>query len=145
MSAMSTVAPLGPPPRLRDMPPLPFGAPEPQQPREGTAMGSGFIIDGSGHIVTNNHVVEGANEIEILMQDGETRAASLVGTDPATDIAVLKLEDTSDLTTVAWGNSDAMQPVAWTIGPDTPHPLGGREGVGGDGVADAAEEREEAE
>ncbi len=121
---------VGPPPRLRDMPPLPFGAPEPQQPREGTAMGSGFIIDGSGHIVTNNHVVEGANEIEILMQDGETRAASLVGTDPATDIAVLKLEDTSDLTTVAWGNSDAMQPGAWTIAIGSPFGLGGTVTVG---------------
>ena len=121
---------VGPPPRLRDMPPPPFGTPEPQQPREGTAMGSGFIIDGSGHIVTNNHVIEGASEIEILMQDGETRAASLVGTDPATDIAVLKLEDTSDLTTVSWGDSDAMQPGAWTIAIGSPFGLGGTVTVG---------------
>ncbi|WP_189799603.1 Do family serine endopeptidase [Tateyamaria sp. syn59] len=121
---------VGPPPRLRDMPPLPFGTPEPQQPREGTAMGSGFIIDGEGHIVTNNHVVEGANEIEILLQDGETRAATIVGTDPATDIAVLKLEDTSDLTTVSWGDSDALQPGAWTIAIGSPFGLGGTVTVG---------------
>lgn len=121
---------VGPPPRLRDTPPSPFGSPEPQQPREGTAMGSGFIIDSRGHIVTNNHVVEGAREIEILLKNGETRAANVVGTDAATDLAVLKLEDTSGVTTVSWGDSDAVKPGAWTIAIGSPFGLGGTVTVG---------------
>ncbi|TGN61817.1 Do family serine endopeptidase [Paracoccus liaowanqingii] len=121
---------VGPPPRMREMPPLPFGIPQPQEPRQGTAMGSGFIVDDDGHVVTNNHVVEGASEIEILLQDGERREASVVGTDPATDLAVLKLQDVSGLSTVSWGDSDAMQPGAWTIAIGSPFGLGGTVTVG---------------
>jgi len=57
--------------------------------------GSGFIFDDKGHIVTNNHVVEGAEKVEVLFYDGDTATAKVVGTDPAADIAVIKVENTS--------------------------------------------------
>ncbi|MEM9705081.1 MAG: Do family serine endopeptidase [Pseudomonadota bacterium] len=62
------------------------------QPRTMSAQGSGFFIDDEGHIVTNNHVIEGADRIMISVGDGEERVAELVGADPETDLAVLKVE-----------------------------------------------------
>lgn len=123
------------PPR-RTMPeqgmPGPFGQPpERQAPqREVVAGGSGFMISDEGYIVTNNHVVEGATQLEILLEDGSTRAAELIGTDPATDIAVLQIADASDIAVASWGDSDAMQPGAWTIAIGSPFGLGGTVTVG---------------
>jgi S1-C subfamily serine protease len=69
----------------------PFGAPESEG--GGTATGSGFVIDTEGHVLTNNHVVEGADKISVKLGDSETaHSATVVGTDPATDIAVLKVD-----------------------------------------------------
>ncbi len=113
--------------------PGPFGQqmPEDQTPqREVAAGGSGFLISNEGYIVTNNHVVEGASEIEILLEDGSRRAAELIGTDPATDIAVLQISDASDISVASWGDSDAMQPGAWTIAIGSPFGLGGTVTVG---------------
>lgn len=110
----------------------PFGeVPGQQAPeREAVAGGSGFMISEDGHIVTNNHVVEDASEVEIRLADGSTRAAELIGTDPATDIAVLRIEDTAEIAVAVWGDSDAMKPGAWTIAIGSPFGLGGTVTVG---------------
>ncbi len=78
----------------------PNGAPQRSQ-----ALGSGYVISSDGYIVTNNHVIEGADEIQIEFFSGETRDATLVGTDPSTDVALLKVEAT-DLPFVEFGDSD---------------------------------------
>lgn len=102
-----------------------------QQPRGGgRALGSGFVISDQGHIVTNNHVVQEAEEVEVLLEDGSTRPAEIVGTDPATDLAVLQIESIEDLTVANWGDSDALQPGAWTIAIGSPFGLGGTVTVG---------------
>jgi len=74
-------------------------------PRRSSALGSGFVISADGFIVTNNHVIEGADEIEIEFYSGDRRPAVVIGTDPNTDIALLKVEAT-DLPFVAFGDSD---------------------------------------
>ena len=89
-------------------------------------LGSGFIIDKSGIIVTNNHVIEGADEITVILSDQKEFSAELLGRDPKADLAVLKInpEETS-LNTVKWGNSDAMRVGDWTIAIGNPLGLGG--------------------
>lgn len=98
--------------------------------RRAQALGSGFLISREGHIVTNNHVVQKATEIEVLLSDGTTRAAELVGNDPATDIAVLKIGSIQDMAVASWGDSDAILPGAWTIAIGSPFGLGGTVTVG---------------
>lgn len=112
--------------------PSPFGGmPGREAPqREIAAGGSGFMISEDGHIVTNNHVVEGASDIQILLADGTTRGGELVGTDPATDIAVLQVSNTEGIGIAPWGDSDEMQPGAWTIAIGSPFGLGGTVTVG---------------
>ncbi|HZO61984.1 MAG TPA: trypsin-like peptidase domain-containing protein [Gaiellaceae bacterium] len=74
------------------------------------AQGSGFVYDGSGHVITNEHVVEGANSISVQFWNGATYKASLVGTDPSTDVAVIKVNaPTSMLHPISLGNSSALQ------------------------------------
>ncbi|MGA9533265.1 MAG: trypsin-like peptidase domain-containing protein [Anaerolineales bacterium] len=76
---------------------------------QSTATGSGVIISNQGHVVTNNHVVEGARSLEIVLADGETLTAQLIGADPFSDLAVIQAE--GDLpAAAAWGNSDALAP-----------------------------------
>jgi len=72
------------------------------------AAGSGFIISSDGYIVTNNHVIENATSISVLLHDGTNHPATLVGRDPETDLAVLKIE-ADNLSYLTWGNSDALQ------------------------------------
>ncbi len=69
--------------------------------------GSGFVIDNSGHILTNNHVIDGVGKIEVTLSDGRQVPASIVGRDPLTDLAVLKVQAT-DLMPIDWGNSDSV-------------------------------------
>ncbi len=75
------------------------------QPRRSAALGSGFVISSDGYVVTNNHVIEGADEIEVEFFSGERLAATVVGTDMNTDIALLKV-DATDLPFVGFGDSD---------------------------------------
>jgi S1-C subfamily serine protease len=76
----------------------------------GQALGSGFVIDKAGHIVTNYHVIEGADQIEVSFSNQDTLRATLVGTDPSTDIAVLRVEATSrSLTPLVLGNSGVVR------------------------------------
>lgn len=88
-----------------------------QTPQPGGGTGSGFIISSDGFVVTNSHVVSGAERIEGMLQDGRTFSARVVGDDPATDIAVVKI-DGDNLATVAFGASDRLQvgQVAIAIG-----------------------------
>jgi serine protease Do len=78
-------------------------------PRRSEALGSGFVISEDGYIVTNNHVIEKADEIEIEFFSGKRMTAKLVGTDPKTDIALLKVDSDTPLPFVTFGNSDLMR------------------------------------
>ncbi|MBD3782922.1 MAG: trypsin-like peptidase domain-containing protein [Micrococcales bacterium] len=76
----------------------------------GEAQGSGVIIDRSGHVVTNNHVVAGAQKLQVTLADGRTFAATVKGTDPSTDLAVVTIDKApSGLTPIAMGDSDALK------------------------------------
>ena len=89
------------------------------RPQRSEALGSGFVISEDGFIVTNNHVIEGADEINIEFFDGKRLEAKLVGTDPKTDIAVLKV-DADDLPFVEFGNSDDMRVGDWVMAMGNP-------------------------
>ncbi len=106
------------------------GAPEPQRPRRAQSLGSGFIIDASGIVVTNNHVIDGADEVNVILQDNTSIRARVLGTDPRTDIAVLKIETDKPLTAVPWGNSDEAQVGDWVMAIGNPFGLGGTVTVG---------------
>ena len=81
----------------------------PEAPHQ-QALGSGFVIDKAGHIITNYHVIEGADQIEVSFSNQDTLRATVVGTDPSTDIAVLRVEASSrSLTPLVLGNSDAAR------------------------------------
>jgi len=84
------------------------------QPVPSEQAGSGVIIDESGYILTNNHVVEGAESIEVTLPDGRNFDASLVGTDPLTDLAVIKI-DGDDLPTVTFGDSSGIMVGQWVV------------------------------
>jgi len=77
--------------------------------QSGSALGSGVIIDQRGYIVTNNHVVSGAQSIEVVLSDGTHLPAQLVGTDPADDLAVLKITTSKQLTVATLGDSSKLQ------------------------------------
>jgi S1-C subfamily serine protease len=84
-----------------------FNVPSPEERR---GLGSGFVIDKSGHIVTNFHVIEGASQVEVSFSNGEEMDAEVVGRDPSTDIAVLRVDaDNRALTPLTFGNSDALE------------------------------------
>ena len=91
-----------------------------------TGLGSGFIISDDGIIVTNNHVIEGADEITVILSDETEYTAQLLGRDPKADIAVLKINpENSKLMAVDWGDSDSMRVGDWTIAIGNPLGLGG--------------------
>ncbi|SMH40229.1 Do family serine endopeptidase [Azospirillum agricola] len=92
---------------------------------QGMALGSGFIIDPSGLIVTNHHVVAEAAEISVTLHDGTKLAAKLVGSDAPTDLALLKVESSKPLTAARWGDSDAVQVGDWVVAIGNPFGLGG--------------------
>jgi serine protease Do len=87
----------------------------PRMPQRSNALGSGFVISADGFIVTNNHVIEGADEIEIEFYSGETLPATVVGTDPNTDVALLKVESDDALPFVEFGNSDEARVGDWVL------------------------------
>lgn len=89
-------------------------------PRRSSALGSGFVISEDGYVVTNNHVIEGADEIRIEFFNGEEMVAEVVGTDPNTDIALLKVEADTPLPFVSFGNSDEARVGDWVIAMGNP-------------------------
>ncbi|WP_188970769.1 DegQ family serine endoprotease [Neoroseomonas lacus] len=103
------------------------GPQQPQRPqRRGQSLGSGFIIDAAqGIVVTNNHVIDGADEINVILQDNTTIRAELLGTDPRTDVAVLRIRTEHPLSAVTFGNSDDAQVGDWVLAIGNPFGLGG--------------------
>ena len=90
------------------------------RPRRSSALGSGFVISEDGYIVTNNHVIEGADEITIEFFEGGELEAKLIGTDPNTDIALLKVEADAPLPFVSFGNSDTARVGDWVMAMGNP-------------------------
>ncbi|CUH76164.1 DegQ family serine endoprotease [Tropicibacter naphthalenivorans] len=93
---------------------------QPDRPRRSSALGSGFVISEDGFIVTNNHVIEGADEIQIEFFEGFELPATLVGTDPNTDIALLKVEADGPLKFVSFGDSDVARVGDWVMAMGNP-------------------------
>jgi len=125
--------------RGQDLPEFPPGSPfeeffrefrdrqrgQPQQQRPTAALGSGFIIDAAGYVVTNGHVVSEADEISVTLHDGTKLPAKLVGSDAPTDLALLKVESRKPLTAAPWGNSDQTRIGDWVVAIGNPFGLGG--------------------
>ena len=94
-------------------------------PRRQTALGSGFIIDKAGYIVTNNHVIEDADQISVILTDDTVLEAKLIGRDEKVDIALLKVEAKKDLPFVNWGNSNTARVGDWVLAIGNPFGLSG--------------------
>ncbi len=94
-------------------------------PRRASSLGSGFIIDKGGFIVTNNHVIAEADEITVILQDDSRHEATVVGRDPKTDLALLKIEVDRDLPSVPWGDSTSARVGDWVVAIGNPFGLGG--------------------
>jgi serine protease Do len=94
-------------------------------PRQATSLGSGFIIDPAGFIVTNNHVIADADEVKVRLQDDREYKATIVGRDTKTDLALLKVEAPGPLPYLVWGDSDKTRIGDWVIAIGNPFGLGG--------------------
>jgi serine protease Do/serine protease DegQ len=125
-----------------------FGVPPQQRQREVRSAGSGVIVDAAqGYIITNHHVVEKADEIEIFLNDNRSLKAKVVGSDPGTDIAVIQVEDAKDLVQMPLGNSDQIEVGDFVVAIGNPFGLQhtvtsgivsalGRTGISRDGYED---------
>ena len=94
-------------------------------PSNHVALGSGFILDEEGYILTNGHVIEDASEITVILQDNTPLAAVLVGTDKQTDLALIKVDTNHKLIPVKFGNSDKIRVGDWILAIGNPFGLGG--------------------
>jgi serine protease Do len=99
-------------------------APAPRQ-RRSNSLGSGFVLDASGIVITNNHVIGDANEISVIFHDGTKLRAEIVGKDSKIDIAVLRVKPEKPLKAVKFGDSDKMRPGDWVMAIGNPFGLGG--------------------
>jgi serine protease Do len=100
------------------------GRPE-AKPRKATSLGSGFVVDAGGYIVTNNHVIADADEITVKLADNTELKAEVVGRDTKTDVAVLKVKTTKPLVATRWGDSDKARVGDWVLAIGNPFGLGG--------------------
>ncbi|WP_084418220.1 Do family serine endopeptidase [Henriciella litoralis] len=133
ITTSQTVAPEG-------LPEFPDGSPlerfneffgrDPEGFRREGSLGSGFVISADGIVVTNNHVIEGADEINVVFNSGRTLQAQLVGTDPETDVAVLKVESDTDLPFVEFADSDNAEVGDWVMAIGNPFGFGGSVSAG---------------
>jgi serine protease Do len=105
---------------------VPEGMPRPER----QAMGSGFIVDPEGYVVTNNHVVANAGEITVILHDGSSHKAEVKGRDPKTDLALLKIEAPEELAYVRFGDSDKARVGDWVVAVGNPFGLGGSVSAG---------------
>ncbi|MBT4490928.1 MAG: DegQ family serine endoprotease [Rhodospirillaceae bacterium] len=99
--------------------------PKNRGPRRATSLGSGFIIDKTGLVVTNNHVIADADEISVRLSDGTRLKATLVGRDAKTDLALLRVEPKKDLPALKWGDSSKSRVGDWVLAIGNPFGLGG--------------------
>src|SRR6266851_235049 len=102
----------------------------PQAGREAVALGSGFIVDPTGYIVTNNHVVTNAAKITAILQDNSRHPAKVIGRDEKTDLALIKIDSKDKLPFVSWGDSDQAKVGDWVAAVGNPFGLGGSVGIG---------------
>lgn len=100
-----------------------FFPPLDEEPRGSLGSGSGVIISPDGYIVTSNHVIENASRIEVTLMNNQTYRASIVGQDPSTDLAVLKISTEEELPTLSFGNSDELQIGEWVLAVGNPFGL----------------------
>jgi serine protease Do len=117
----------------RGGPGAPNGGPAPNQPgpqQRSSSLGSGFVIDPSGTVITNNHVINEANEIVVVFNDGTELKAEVVGKDAKTDIAVLKVKSDKPLKAVKFGDSDKVRIGEWVIAIGNPFGFGGSVSAG---------------
>ncbi len=98
------------------------------QPRK--SLGSGFVVDAEGYVVTNNHVIDGGETITVTFTDGRELPAELIGADSRTDLALLKVNTDEALPAVEWGDSDAIRVGDWVMAVGNPFGLGGTVTVG---------------
>jgi serine protease Do len=89
------------------------------------ALGSGFVIDPAGYVVTNNHVVANAQKVTVIFQDNSQHSAKVLGRDEKTDLALLKVDSNGKLAYVTWGNSDDAKVGDWVVAVGNPFGLGG--------------------
>src|SRR6476659_893320 len=97
----------------------------PSTPHRVTSLGSGFIIDPAGFIVTNNHVINEADEVDVILNDGSTLKAQIVGRDTKTDLALVKVSTDKPLKSVKFGDSDKLRLGEWVVAIGNPFSLGG--------------------
>ncbi len=107
-----------------------FGGRRNNSGRISRSLGSGFVIDADGYVVTNNHVIEGSDVIEVTFPDGDTYEAELLGRDPSTDLALLKIDAGETLPFVEFGDSDTAQVGEWVIAIGNPFGYGGSVSTG---------------
>jgi serine protease Do len=100
-----------------------FNQGRPVQPRKAVSMGSGFIIDKGGIVVTNNHVIDGAKKITVKLPDGRSFDAKLIGADAATDVAVLRVKSDKPLPTVEFGDDRQLRVGDWVVAVGNPFGL----------------------
>jgi len=108
----------------RAQPREPQMRPQPRAERKVQGLGSGFIIDKSGRIVTNNHVIEDADEIMVELSDGRRLKARTVGRDEKTDLALIEVDADGDLPTIAFGDSDTARVGEWVVAVGNPFGVG---------------------
>lgn len=108
---------------FEDFPGPGFGWNNPSEGFQQKSLGSGFIIDREGYIVTNNHVVENADEIKVKLANGKEFDAKVVGRDPRTDLALIKINGSSDLQPLNMGDSDALKVGSWVVAIGSPFGL----------------------
>ena len=102
----------------------------PRQPRRSNSLGSGFVIDASGIVVTNSHVIGDANDITVIFSDGARLKAEIIGKDSKVDLAVLRVKPDKPLKAVPFGDSDRMRPGDWVLAIGNPFGLGGSVSAG---------------
>ena len=96
-----------------------------QAPQKATSLGSGFIIDEAGYIVTNNHVIQGADEVRAILHDETVLEAEIIGRDPKLDLALLKVDTDRDLKAAPLGDSKSLRVGDWVLAIGNPFGLGG--------------------
>ena len=113
-------------PSIEDFFNFPFNMPAPEQSeREFSSLGSGFVISEDGYIVTNNHVVQNASDIQVTFTDGLKLEAELIAFDSETDLALLKVDTFDKLSFLEFGDSDKAKVGSWVMAIGNPHGLGG--------------------
>src|SRR5579862_4394193 len=100
-----------------------FFGPLPKHPFKQRSLGTGFVINRDGYILTNNHVIENADEILVTLENEKAYKAKVIGRDAKTDIAVIKIEDAPDLTPATLGNSDELRVGEWVMSIGNPFGL----------------------